>query len=349
MNSSPAPVISVVVLNYNGVKWIERCLESLKAQTLFDRIEVIVADNSSSDGSDRLAGHIIQDWPNARFIQHGANLGYCEGNNRAAGTAQGRYLLFLNNDTWLEPLCLETLVAELERISAQAATPLVLDYSGDSFQSLGAAGYDLFGFVCTRLPFAEAREILMPEGCSYLIERELFEKLGGFDPVFFMYADELDLSWRVWVAGHKAVAIPSARLHHRGAVHVNPEGGSQVVEFRTGDTKRFYANRNSLLVLLKNCQHVLLLLVPLQVGFLFIEALVALLLVGRWSFVRRAYWDALADCWRLRGHVLAERKRIRQFRRHSDWWMLRFLRWRLNRWDELRRMMRFGKPHVAPH
>ena len=59
--SSPAPVISVVVLNYNGVKWIERCLESLKAQTLFDRIEVIVADNSSSDGSDRLAGHIIQD------------------------------------------------------------------------------------------------------------------------------------------------------------------------------------------------------------------------------------------------------------------------------------------------
>ena len=216
-------------------------------------------------------------------------------------------------------------MAELERISAQAATPLVLDYSGDSFQSLGAAGYDLFGFVCTRLPFAEAREILMPEGCSYLIERELFEKLGGFDPVFFMYADELDLSWRVWVAGHKAVAIPSARLHHRGAVHVNPEGGSQVVEFRTGDTKRFYANRNSLLVLLKNCQHVLLLLVPLQVGFLFIEALVALLLVGRWSFVRRAYWDALADCWRIRGHVLAERKRIRQFRRHSGWWMLRFL------------------------
>ncbi len=349
MNSLPAPVISVVILNYNGAQWIERCLESLKAQTLFDCIEVIVADNASSDGSDRLASEIIQDWPNARLLQHGANLGYCEGNNRAAGAARGRYLLFLNNDTWLEPLCLETLAAEVQRVAAQAATPLVLDYSDDSFQSLGAAGFDLFGLVSTRLPFTETREILMPEGCSCLIERELFEKLGGFDPVFFMYADELDLSWRVWLAGHKAVAIPSARLHHRGAVHVNPEGGSQVVEFRTSDTKRFYANRNSLLVLLKNCQHVLLLLVPLQVGFLFVEALVAMLLVGRWSFVRRVYWDALTDCWRLRGHVLAERKRIRQFRRRSDWWMLRFLRWRLNRWDELRRMMRFGKPHVAPH
>jgi len=187
----------------------------------------------------------------------------------------------------------------------------------------------------------------MPEGCAYLIERELFQELGRFDPEFFMFADEFDLSWRVWISGHQAVAVPSAKLHHRGAAQVNPAGGGATVEFRTSDTKRFYTNRNGLLVLLKNAQHLLLLLVPLQFGLLAIEAIAGLVMVRRWSFVKRAYWDALVDCWRLRKHILTERRRIRQFRRRGDLWMLRFLRWRLNRWDEVQRLRQFGVPKVT--
>jgi hypothetical protein len=120
------------------------------------------------------------------------------------------------------------------------------------------------------------------------------------------------------------------------------------VEFRTSDTKRYFTNRNSLLVLLKNARLLLLLLVPLQLGLLLLEGVAALALVRRWGFVRRAYWDAVADCWRLRRHILAERRRIRQFRRRGDLWMLRFLRWRLNRWDELQRVRQFGVPKVTP-
>ena len=77
-------------------------------------------------------------------------------------------------------------------------------------------------------------------------------------------------------------------------------------------------------------------------------AIASLALVRRWTFVKRAYWDAMADCWRLRQHVRAERRRIRQFRRRGDLWMLRFLRWRLNRWDEVQRLRRFGVPRVTP-
>jgi len=66
-----------------------------------------------------------------------------------------------------------------------------------------------------------------------------------------------------------------------------------------------------------------------------------LVLVRRWRFIKRAYLGALADCWRLRHHILAERKRVREFRRRSDWWMLRFFRWRPNRWDEVRRLHQF--------
>ena len=123
---------------------------------------------------------------------------------------------------------------------------------------------------------------------------------------------------------------------------------ARAVEFRTSDTKRFYANRNSLLALMKNAQHVLLLLVPLQLCLLAVEALAALVLVRRWSFISRAYLGAVVDCWRLRGHVLVVRKRIRRFRRRGDLYMLRFLRLRLNRWDEIQRLRRQGVPKVTP-
>ena len=345
--AAPPPLVSVIVLNYNGARWLERCIRSIESQTIFVRIEVILADNLSSDGSDRLAAELVRGWSNGVFIQHGRNLGYCSGNNVAADSARGDFLFFVNNDAWLEPDCLEKLVAATRQAGASAACPLILNYDDDTFQSLGAFGYDLFGLSTSRRMCLETAEVLMPEGCAYLIERELFQALGGFDAVFFMYVDEFDLSWRVWIAGRRAVAVPAARLHHRGAAQVNPEGGGQMVELRTSDTKRFYANRNSLMVLLKGAQHLLLLTALLQVGLLAAEAVVGLMLVRRWGFVRRAYLGALADCWRLRGHILAERRRLRTLRRRSDWQMLRFLKWRFNRWDEIQRLRRFGLPKVT--
>jgi GT2 family glycosyltransferase len=344
----PVPSVSVIVLNYNGALWLERCLNSLREQTLFNDIEILVADNQSPDHSDQLAAALMKDWRNGRVIQHGENLGYCEGNNRAAESARGRYLLFLNNDTWLEPDCLERLLAEVALAQAAAATPLVLNYDDDSFQSLGAGGFDIFGLVTARGVFDTTREVLMPEGCSYLVEREIFNKVGRFDPKFFMFADETDLSWRVWIAGGKAVAVPAARLHHRGAAQVNPQGGGKLVELRTSDTKRFFANRNGLLVLLKNGQNLLLLLVPLQLLLLLAEAMAGLVLARRWSFVKRTFLDAVGDCWRLRAHIRTERQRIRSYRRRSDWWMLRFLRPGLNRFHELTRAWRIGRLTTTP-
>jgi len=341
------PLISVIILNYNGAKWLERCLASVRQQTILGQIEIIVADNRSSDGSDLLAENLVRDWPNGRCLQNGSNLGFCEGNNRGAKVARGRFLFFLNNDAWLEPDCLEVLLRETERAAADAATPLVMNFDDDSFQSLGAGGFDWFGLATARFPHADTRKVFMPEGCSYLIRHEWFEKLGGFDAEFFMFVDEFDLSWRLWATGGKAIAVPAARLHHRGAANVNPKGGGTVVEFRTSDTKRFFTNRNSLLIILKNAKNILLLLVLLQLGLYAMEAVVGLLLVRRWSFIRRAYLRAVADCWRLRGHVLAERRRLRPLRRRSDWWMLRFLRKRFNRWDEICRLRKFGLPKVS--
>lgn len=341
-------LISVVVLNYNGARWIERCISSVLKQSL-KPIELLVADNLSTDGSDLVAQKLLVGVSNARFISHGENLGYCQGNNRAVAHARGEFILFLNNDAWLEEDCLEKLLSEVRRTGALAATPLVLNWDDNDIQDgTFASGFDLFGFPSFNRAPATTTEILMPAGCSYLIQRDLFLKLGGLDPVIFMYADEWDLSWKVWVTGHSAVVVPSARLHHRGAANVNPAGGAKVVETRTSETKRFYANRNALLVLLKNCQNLLLILVLYQVLLLFFEMIAALILVRRWSFLQRSYLAALRDLVRLAPHIRAERRTLRTLRKRSDFYMMRFFRLRMNRWDELVRTMRMGTPKVSP-
>jgi GT2 family glycosyltransferase len=342
------PLISVVVLNFNGASWLERCLKSLRAQTAFGRLEVIVADNNSPDRSDVLAQKLIAGWPHARMIQHGANLGFCEGNNRAAAQASGRFLFFLNNDTWLEPECMGRLISAVESAGVQAATPLMLNYEDDTIQSSGGAGFDMFGLMSLAPCRPEFGEVFVVGGCSYLIERELFSRLGGFDSAFYMYADEYDLSWRLWAAGGRAILVPEARLHHRGAAAVNPAGGGKLIELRTSDTKRFYTNRNCLMVLLKNCQHILLLMVPLQMALLLAEGCIGALLLRRWSFFKTAYLDAMLACWKSRGHIIDERRRLAKLRKRSDWAMLRFFRLRLNRWDEFLNVRRHGLPKVSP-
>jgi len=341
-----APRISVVVLNYNGAAWLDRCLTSLGAQTMAGQIEVIVADNGSGDSSDLLATDLMRGRPDWRVLRHRQNLGYCAGNNQAAYLARGEYLLFLNTDTWLEPDCLERVVEEVQAAGAVAATPLVMEYRDDTLQSSGERGFDLFGLPCGPAVWSGQQEILIANGPALFVDAVWFRELGGFDPEFFMYADEYDLCWRVWLAGGRVVLAPSARLHHRGSASVNPSGGDMMVENRTSDTKRYYANRNDLLVLLKNCQHLLLLLIPLQLALLAVEAMAMTLVVRRWSFLRRAYWEAIRDCWRMRGHIRAERQRVRQFRRRGDLWMLRFLQPHLNRWREFRRFRRYGVPKV---
>lgn len=339
-------LLTVIVLNYNGRQWLERCLSSLRSQTIPKRLEIIFVDNRSSDDSVAVARTLLAGLPNARVVENEGNLGFCEGNNRGAASATGKYLLFLNSDTWSEPDAMEKLLAEVESWSADVATPLVLNYGDDTFQDIGFFGFDVFGLPSGSTPVAESREIFIAGGCALLIRREVFEEVGGFDPEYFMYSDDVDLCWRAQVAGATIMAAISSRIHHRGAVAVNPAGGAATTEFRTADTKRFFSNRNTLLTLLKGCQHVLLVLVPIQIAFLFLESLVVCVLLKRGSYFRIAFVNALRDCWRLRKHVIAERGKIARFRRRSDFALMRFFRLRLNRWFEIRRLFRFGVPRV---
>ena len=346
--SSPsAPYVSVIVLNYNGIQWLPRCFDSLARQTVFSNIEVILTDNNSSDGSVKFT----EDWfvrtgARGRVVQNGANLFYCGANNNGAATATGEFLLFLNNDTWLEPDCLEKLYQETVKAGAQGAAPLVQNYDDDTFQGGGDVGLDLFGCPNQGSPAEKVQPTFVSPGMSLLINTDIFRKIGGFAPELLIYADETDLSWRIWIAGGKIVSVPTARVHHRGAAVVNPEGQTKTVESRTTDSKRFLANRNGILLLLKNCQHILLVLVLTHLLLLLVEALVMLVLVRRWSHVRKAYLSAIVEAFKMHAHVRAWRKRIRRFRKRGDFWMLRFIRLKPSRWDEVTRLFKFGPPKV---
>lgn len=339
---------SIVIVNYKSGVWLSKCLESIKAQTVFDQLETVIVDNESTEESSDGIRCLLSGLPSACLVRHSENLGFCEGNNSGAQIAAGKYLFFLNPDAWLEPDCIERLVTETEKNGAAASTPWVLNYDDNTHQDLGFFGFDIFGLVSPSSPRRETAEIFSASGCACLMNAAAFKLAGMFDNEFFMYVEEVDVSWRIRIAGGKIIGVPAARAHHRGAVNVNPAGGKEVVEFRTSDKKRFYANRNHLLCLLKNCQHFLLLMVFPSLVLLFIEGLVGVILSRRWSFFKHTCLDVLAGCWRLRGHVLAERRYIRAHRKHGDFWMLKFFTFRLNRWGEFKHMLRLGLPVFDP-
>jgi hypothetical protein len=339
---SPPPLVSAIIVCYNSSQWLAKCLESLRAQTIFPQMEILVVDNASSDDSEKMARQIIEEWPNANFLQTGSNAGYCAANS-GAKIARGKYLYILNPDTWLEPDCVEQLHVTVEREQAGAGGPTILNYEDNSLQAKCAIGFDFSGDLMLPRTGRDSDVAFCP-GAFFFIRRDLFVRIGMMDEKLFMYCEELDLSWRIAIAGERVVAVPSARIHHRGEVGVNPAGGTKVVENRTSAQKRFLANRNRLIVTAKSGQHVLLLMLIPCAALVLAEGLATWAITRSWPMAKATSFAALADFWRLRSYIRQQRRHIRDFRRHGDFWMLRFFCFGFSRWYELTKIVKLGFP-----
>lgn len=214
------PALSVIVLNYNGRAWLDRCLGSLAAQQGAPTFEVILVDNASSDGS---AEHVRRRHPTVRVVESGANLGFAAGNNYGATVAHGGSLVFLNNDTVAEADWLARLAAARAASGAAIVTsrivfldrPEVIDSAGDGY--LLAGGAFKRGHLAAADAFAESREVFGACGAAFLIDRALFESLGGFEPRFFMVYEDVDLSYRARLAGHHVWFAGDAVVRHAGS------------------------------------------------------------------------------------------------------------------------------------
>jgi GT2 family glycosyltransferase len=245
-----APLVSIVVVAYNARQHLARCLRSLLAQS-YPRVEILVVDNASGDGStDEVAAH----FPQVRLLRAGRNLGYAGGNNLGVAHARGDYVAMLNPDTEAEPGWLAALVDALEEDpSSGLATSKILLFN--QRDRVNACGNDVHytglafcrGLGCAASAFTEPEEVPAVSGAAFIIRRNLFKHLGGFDERFFMYLEDTDLSWRAALAGFRCVTVPDSIVYHHYATQV-------------GAVKTFHLERNRYMMLLQNCHPTMLLL-----------------------------------------------------------------------------------------
>ena len=332
------PIVSLVIVNYNCKPWLDRFFSSLRAQTILDRCETIIVDNSSQDGSAEICQREMKGWPNGCFLPTGGNYGFGGGCNFGARAARGKYLFLLNPDVWFEPDCLEALVRQAESSSAKVFSAVELGYEDKNFVSgahdQGSPGFDIFGCPTSRSPGGKVEEPFVV-GSFFFIDRELFQKLGGFDQEFFVYGEEMDLSWRVHIAGESMELVRAAGVHHAAA-------GSTVKTSGTTGFRRSCANRNQLITILQNANGPLLLLAFNNVALITAEAIAGTLLARTPAFLVWALFKPVADCWRLRGHILSQRRAIRNYRQRGDWWMVRhFLRPGFGHWGDIKGFLKW--------
>jgi len=243
--------VSVVVVTYESGPTLGRCLAALKAQSI-QGFEVLLSDNGSIDGAAQAAAAAN---PGLVLIENGSNIGFAAGNNRAAERARGPWLLLLNPDAYAEPGFIAALLqAAAAHPGARCFTarqrmaenPSRLDGLGDAMTVIGFPFRGGYGQPDPG-PMAAA-EVFSPCGAAMMIDRALFLRMGGFDERFFCYCEDVDLGYRLRLAGETVLLAPEAVVAHEGSVST---GG------RRSDFSLYHGARNRLWLYVKDTPPVL--------------------------------------------------------------------------------------------
>lgn len=253
------PWVRVIVVNYNAGPLLQACIDALAAQT-FEDFETVIVDNASSDGSaNRLR------LPDRRFslIRCKANVGFAAANNIAALDCRAPWLATLNPDTVAESTWLEEMHKGAQRYPqvrmfgatlVNAANPSFVDGFGDVLTIAGIPWRAGAGRPVATLPRGDA-EVFSPCAAAALYARESFERAGGFDESFFCYLEDVDLGFRLRLAGERCIELRHAIVRHHGSA----------ITGELSDFTLFYSFRNRLWLIFKNMPLMLLLVaVPLN-------------------------------------------------------------------------------------
>lgn len=223
------PDLSIVIVNWNTREHLAQALRSIRDAGCAARVEVIVVDNGSRDGSPEM---VSEHFPRVMLIASNYNAGFAVGNNRGTAFARGRYVLLLNPDTVVHPCACDGLVAAMEcHPDAAAVGPLVLNtdgsvqYSARTFPTLRAALFRLFPwhpavrrYLLADWDHAIAREVDWASGAAICLRREAIEQVGALDERFYMYCEDMDWCYRARQVGWSIWYDPRATITHlRGA------------------------------------------------------------------------------------------------------------------------------------
>jgi GT2 family glycosyltransferase len=294
-----APALSAVVLAYRDEPWLERCVSALLASKGVD-VEVVLVDNGCTDGAvDRLAPT-----SGVTVVRPGENLGFAGGCNAGAAVASGEFLALVNGDLIVEPDALSELVAYAEKPGIGIAQPSIrlsddpslLNSDGNEVHFLGFSWCGSFGepAVKRRAP----RAITSVMGAAMVLRREVWDDLGGFEPRYFAYHEDVELCRRCWHRDLELVNVPSAVVVHR-------------YEFGREPSKLYLSERNRLLFVLTTYEARTLVVLALPFVAVELAALAGAVatgtagkkLAGWWWLVRNRRWIA-----RRRRQIQAERR-----------------------------------------
>jgi GT2 family glycosyltransferase len=247
------PSVAIVLLNWNGKKFLEQFLPFLKLST-YPNAQIIVADNGSTDDSIKfLESH----YPDIRILANPVNEGFAKGYNTALQQVNADIYLLLNSDVEVTPGWIEPIIALFKKHpEIGACQPKLLAWADHkSFEYAGGSGgwLDRYGYPFCRGRIFEHCEtdngqyesteaIFWASGAAMFVRADVFHELGGFDPYFFAHQEEIDLCWRMQHAGYQIYACPESVVYHVG-------GGT----LPQGNPKKIFLNfRNNLIMLYKN-------------------------------------------------------------------------------------------------
>src|SRR5262245_45396418 len=238
------PDVSIVIVNWNGRRFLDECLTAVAVQEGVNA-ETILVDNGSTDGS---VAYVTERYPWARVIALGNNHGFAGGNNAGVREARGRFVALLNNDAvpergWLRAL--RTAVGEDEGVLATSRIvymhdPRVIDSAGDGMLRWGGAFKRHHGAAVEAA--TESGEVFGVCGAACLMSRRVFDELGGFDGRFFVSREDVDLSYRARLRGYRCRYVAEAIVRHHGSATLG----------RVSGFAAFHGQRNLEWVYLKN-------------------------------------------------------------------------------------------------
>jgi GT2 family glycosyltransferase len=244
--------ITVVIPNWNGMKWLGNCLQSLARQDL-SVFDTLIVDNGSIDGS---VAYIKENYPQINIVSLPSNTGFANAANIGIGKSVTPYIVLLNPDTEVYPDWLSNLLNRIENSPPEIAAinsqmlrmddRELIDDAGDMLSWYGAATKR--GHNQPATDFDEEEEVFSPCAGASLYRRDFLLKTGGFDPAFFAYLEDMDLGIRGRLLGYRYLYFPKAKVLHKG--HGSNIQLSRYVELVT---------RNRLLLFAKNIPSSLLL------------------------------------------------------------------------------------------
>ena len=243
------PSVDIIIPYYKRRDLLERCLDSLE-NTLYPSMSIVVVDNG---GKEAGLVFLVKRYRNARLVRLPENRGYAGGCNAGLKNTSADYVVFMNDDTVHDPKILS--------LKAHGKGKKVFDYAGAAGGMIDRLGYPwCLGRTFSTLEsdkgqYDTRQDIFWASGVAMFANRAVVEELGGFDEDFFMQMEEIDLSWRMKLAGYRVRSVPSSVILHEGGASL--QGGSA--------EKIYFNHRNNMTMLLKNLDTATLLwLLPLR-------------------------------------------------------------------------------------